>query len=54
MDLAVIVSVDLTIKNALSLSDIGHIIPHTRSYESILKPTIGPLNLPLGLWGDRA
>jgi len=52
VDLFVVIPVDLMIKHSLGLSDIGHILPHTHSYNSILEPAIRPLNLTPGLRGQ--
>jgi hypothetical protein len=49
VNLAVVISMDHTVKHPLGFSDVGHIFSDTGSYESVLKPGIGPLNLPPGL-----
>ncbi len=44
MDLLVVISVELIVKNVLGLFDFGDILSHTRSDESVLEPTIRPFN----------
>ncbi len=52
MDLFVIVPVDFVVKHSLCLSDVGHILPHTGSYHSILEPAIWPFHFTPGLGGE--
>jgi hypothetical protein len=51
VDLAVVISMEFLVKDALGLLDVGYIFADTGSDEPVLEPAVRPFNFASGLRG---